>query len=80
MSSLLFSNVENSKNKEKPLNELVSKLLTCTICTIYTKVCGRPFELVDSAILATPVADRCIKSSTQPYNLHRQTLAVEWSY
>jgi hypothetical protein len=26
------------------------------------------------------VADRCIKSSTQSCNLHRQTLAVEWPY
>jgi hypothetical protein len=34
---------------------------------------------VNSAILATVVADWCIKSSTQPCNLHRQTLAVEWS-
>jgi hypothetical protein len=25
----------------------------------------------------TPVVDRCIKSSTQPYNLHRQTLALK---
>ena len=29
--SLLFYNVENSKNKEKPLN-VVSKLLTGTVC------------------------------------------------
>ena len=28
--------------------------------TIYTKVCGHPFKLGDSAISATPVADRCI--------------------
>ena len=48
--------------------------------TIYTKVCGHPFKLVDSAISATSVADRCIKSSTQPWNLHRQTLAVQWPY
>jgi transposase len=41
-------------------------------------VCRHPFKLVDSAISATPVADRCVKSSTQPCNLHRQTLAVEW--
>uniref|UniRef100_A0A4W5KT87 Uncharacterized protein n=1 Tax=Hucho hucho TaxID=62062 RepID=A0A4W5KT87_9TELE len=34
------------------------------IHTIYTKVCGHPFKLVDSAFSATPVADRCIKSST----------------
>uniref|UniRef100_A0A8C7WBE4 TLC domain-containing protein n=1 Tax=Oncorhynchus mykiss TaxID=8022 RepID=A0A8C7WBE4_ONCMY len=27
---------------------------------------------------ATPVADRYIKSSTKPCNLHRQILAVEW--
>uniref|UniRef100_A0A674F6Y3 MAX dimerization protein MGA a n=1 Tax=Salmo trutta TaxID=8032 RepID=A0A674F6Y3_SALTR len=36
------------------------------------------FKLVDSAISATPVGDKCIKSSTRPCNLHRQTLAVEW--
>ena len=48
--------------------------------TIFTKVCGHPFKLVDLAISATPVADRCIKSSTQQCNLHRQTLAVEWRY
>jgi hypothetical protein len=29
---------------------------------------------------ATTVADRCLKSSKQPCNLHRQTLAVKWSY
>ena len=47
---------------------------------IYTKVCGHLFKWVDSAISATPIADRCIKSSTQPCNLHRQTLSVEWPY
>lgn len=46
--------------------------------TIYTQVCGHPFKLVDLAISATPVAYRCIKSSTQPCN--RQTLEVEWPY
>ena len=35
MSSLLFYNVENSQNKEKPLNVGVSKLLTGTVCTVY---------------------------------------------
>jgi hypothetical protein len=48
--------------------------------TIYTKVCGHPFKLVDLALSATPVADKCMKSSTQPCNLHRQTLAVEWPH
>jgi hypothetical protein len=43
------------------------------IYTIYAKY-------VDSAISATPVADRFIKLSTQPCNLHRQTLAIEWPY
>jgi hypothetical protein len=43
----------------------------------HTNVCGHPFKWVDSAISATPVANRCIKSSTQPCNLHRQTVAVE---
>ena len=32
---------------------------------------------MDYAISATPVADRCIKSSTPPCNLHRQILAVK---
>jgi hypothetical protein len=36
--------------------------------TIYRKVCGHP------------VSDRCIKSSTQPCNLQKQTLAVEWLF
>jgi hypothetical protein len=39
-----------------------------------------PFKWTDSAISATPAADRCIKSSTQSCNLHRQILSVEWSY
>ena len=34
-----------------------------SVYTIYTKVCGHPFKLVDSAISATTVADKCIKSS-----------------
>ena len=45
--------------------------------TTYTKVCGHPFKWVDLDISATPVADRCIKLSTLPCNLNRQTLAVE---
>jgi hypothetical protein len=33
------------------------------INTIYKKrVCGHPFNLVDSAISATPVADKCNKN------------------
>jgi hypothetical protein len=36
-------------------------------------------SLQKSGFGATPVAVRCIKSSTQLCNLHRQTLAVEWS-
>jgi cellulose synthase/poly-beta-1,6-N-acetylglucosamine synthase-like glycosyltransferase len=31
MSSLLFYNVENSKSKEKPLNELVCPIFMCTL-------------------------------------------------
>ena len=42
---------------------------------MYTKVCGHYFIFVDLAISATPIADRCIKSSIYPYNFHRQTLA-----
>ena len=49
------------------------------IYTVYTKVCRHPFKWVNSAISAIPV-ERCMKSSTQPCNLHRQTLAVEWPY
>ena len=45
--------------------------------TIYTKVCGHPFKLVELAISATTVSDGGMKSSTQPCSLHRQTLAVE---
>ena len=44
------------------------------------EVCGHPFRLVDSAVSVILVADRCIKLSTQPCNLHRQILAVEWPY
>jgi hypothetical protein len=38
------------------------------------------WQLVDSAISATSIADRCIKFNTQLCNLHKQTLAVEWPY
>ena len=48
-----------------------------SIYTIYTKVCGQPIKIVDWAISATPIADRSIKSSTQPCNLHRQTSTIE---
>jgi hypothetical protein len=48
--------------------------------TIYTQVCGHAFKWVDSAISATPIADRLIKSSTQSCNLHKQTLTAEWPY
>jgi hypothetical protein len=46
--------------------------------TIYRKVCGYPFKWVDLFISATPVADRCIKLSTHPCNLHRQNTIVKW--
>jgi hypothetical protein len=52
----------------------------CRKYTIYTKVCGHLMKLVDWAISATSIADRCIKSSTPPCDLHRQTLVVEWPY
>jgi hypothetical protein len=45
--------------------------------TIYTKVCGHPFKLVDLTISDTPVADRCRKLSTQLCNLHKQTMEIE---
>uniref|UniRef100_A0A8C8FNR6 Pre-mRNA-splicing factor 38B n=1 Tax=Oncorhynchus tshawytscha TaxID=74940 RepID=A0A8C8FNR6_ONCTS len=60
------------------------RLLRCTpgsviltAYTIYTKVCEHPLKLADLAISASPIADS-IKSSTQPCNLHRQTVTVEW--
>ena len=34
---------------------------------------------MDSYISATPIADRYVKSSTQPCNIHRFRLAVEWA-
>ena len=39
-----------------------------------------PLQISEFDYSATPVADRCIKSSTHPCNLHRQTLLVEWPY
>ena len=39
-----------------------------------------PFKVADLAISAKSVAERYIKFSPQPCNLHRQTLAVEWPY
>uniref|UniRef100_A0AAZ3SDQ9 TLC domain-containing protein n=1 Tax=Oncorhynchus tshawytscha TaxID=74940 RepID=A0AAZ3SDQ9_ONCTS len=39
-----------------------------------------PFSYTPYQHSATSVADRYIKSSTQPCNLHRQILAVEWPY
>jgi hypothetical protein len=33
--------------------------------------CGHPFKWVDSAISATPVADRCIKSSRKPISIDK---------
>ena len=48
--------------------------------TMFTNVCGHPFIWVGSDISSTPVVDRCIQLSTQPCDLHRQTLAVEWPY
>jgi hypothetical protein len=48
------------------------------IYTIYThtRVCGHPFKRVDLAISVTPVAYSWTKLSTQPCNLHRQTLVI----
>ena len=43
------------------------------------KLCGHPFKLVAPAISATPVADRCIQPSTQPWNIHRRALVIEWT-
>uniref|UniRef100_A0A4W5LZR0 SRCR domain-containing protein n=1 Tax=Hucho hucho TaxID=62062 RepID=A0A4W5LZR0_9TELE len=38
------------------------------------------WTFMDSAISFTLIADRCIQLSTPPCNLHRQTLAEEWTY
>uniref|UniRef100_A0A8C7HI55 Importin 4 n=1 Tax=Oncorhynchus kisutch TaxID=8019 RepID=A0A8C7HI55_ONCKI len=68
--------VENAYIDEKEdtcdaLGEIVIYSFLCCIYTIYTKVCGHAFNLVDLAISAT---NRCIKSSSaipaetfQPY-------------
>jgi hypothetical protein len=48
--------------------------------TVYTIVCGQKYahlQIGGFGYFSTPVADRCIKSSTQPCNLHRQTMTVE---
>ena len=50
-----------------------------SVYTIYTKVCGHPFKLVDSGYFSHTRCRRAI-SSTQPCNLHRLTLALEWLY
>jgi hypothetical protein len=78
----------------KALRDLPRKTLGCNHCfykvfsrvwilmryTIYTNVCGHHFKWVHLAISATLIADRCIESSTQPCNLQRQILAVEWPF
>ena len=43
----------------------------------FSKLLPHPFKIVDFDISATSVANRCIKLSTQPCSLHRQTLAEE---
>jgi hypothetical protein len=61
--------------------KLISRFLQnygrITIYTTQPTVCWHPFKFVDLTISVTPVADMSIKLSTQPRNLHRQTLAVE---
>ena len=47
------------------LSPTLSAKKAISVYTTYTKVCGHPFKLVDLAISATPVADKCIESSTQ---------------
>ena len=36
-----------------------------------------PVQIIGVGYFSHHIADRCIKSNTQPCNLHRQTLAVE---
>ena len=59
------------------ITDVFERICIFVSCTTYTNVCGHSFKLVDLAISATLVADRCIRLSTPPCNLHRQTLAVE---
>jgi hypothetical protein len=75
-----FKSISSNSLLNIQVSWLLSALTVARTYTIYTKVCGHPFKWVDSAISAIPVAVRCIKSSTQPFNLHRQTLAVKWPY
>jgi hypothetical protein len=51
--------------------------IDCLYFCIYS-VCGHAFKLVDFAISATTVTDSFVQLITQPCNLHRQMLAVEW--
>jgi hypothetical protein len=39
-----------------------------------------PFQVSGFGYFSHTFADRCIKSSTQPCNLHGKTLAVDWPY
>jgi hypothetical protein len=61
----------------KPQHHMAAWLWDLLIHTIY-KSMWTPFKLVDLDISATPLTD--IKLSTQPCNLHSQTLSVEWPY
>jgi hypothetical protein len=47
-------------------------------CEIHIQKYVDTFKWVDLAILTTLVVNLCIKLRTQPCNLHRQKLAVEW--
>jgi hypothetical protein len=77
LASVNFSGLCNQCNEKNGTHhDLALKIHTLYIY----KSMWTPFKLVDSAISATPVADRCIKLSTQPCNLHKQTLAGEWPY
>ena len=57
----LEENIFNMAHWLQKLPEASFTTESVWLYTINTEVYGHPFKLVDSAILATPVADRCIK-------------------
>ena len=64
----------------KSYNNVIERDLSVSNIHYIYKTCGKPLQIVDSTISATPFADRGIKLSTQPCNLHRQKLAVGWQF
>ena len=50
------------------------------VWTYIYKVCKHPFKLVDPAISATPIADRCIKLSTLPMQSSQTNISCRMAH